>query len=134
MNSTTSFVPKLFLAGAFLGAIGCLSRADYNLPIFLFAYIAWNYLRVGFKFKSNHRNNNCMWWFSSLSHFWSTWFGSFWLLKEHGEPPSIRDWLHGRLDCITGWLGLLLSTLFLRWVKWLKFWSQIIWFSIWWKS
>lgn len=46
MSNAASFIPKIFLAGAFFGAIGCLSRADYNLPIFLFAYIAWNYLRV----------------------------------------------------------------------------------------
>ena len=39
-------VPKIFLVGAVLGAIGCLARADYNLPIFLFAYIAWSYLNV----------------------------------------------------------------------------------------
>lgn len=45
-TSKTSFIPKLFLGGAFLGAIGCLTRADYNLPIFLFAYITWNYLKV----------------------------------------------------------------------------------------
>ncbi len=45
-NTAMSYVPKLFLAGAFLGAIGCLSRADYNLPIFLFADVAGNYLRV----------------------------------------------------------------------------------------
>jgi DNA-binding transcriptional regulator WhiA len=52
MSGAAAFIPKIFLAGAFLGAIGCLSRADYNLPIFLFAYIAWNYLRVIFKFWS----------------------------------------------------------------------------------
>jgi hypothetical protein len=43
-------IPKIFLGGALFGAIGCLSRADYNLPIFLFAYIAWNYLRVPYSF------------------------------------------------------------------------------------
>lgn len=46
MSSNAAFIPKLFLGGALLGAIGCLARADYNLPLFLFAYIAWNYLRV----------------------------------------------------------------------------------------
>lgn len=40
-----AFIPYLFLLGAVLGAIGCLGRADYNLPVFLFAYIAWSYLR-----------------------------------------------------------------------------------------
>ena len=46
MSTNAAFIPKLFLGGALLGAIGCLARADYNLPLFLFAYIAWNYLRV----------------------------------------------------------------------------------------
>lgn len=41
-----SYVPYIFLLGAVLGAIGCLGRADYNLPVFLFAYIAWSYLKV----------------------------------------------------------------------------------------
>lgn len=45
-SSKTSFIPTLFLVGALLGAIGCLSRADYNLPIFLFAYITWSQLKV----------------------------------------------------------------------------------------
>lgn len=39
------FVPYLFLAGAVIAAIGCLARPDYNLPVFLFAYIAWSYLK-----------------------------------------------------------------------------------------
>ena len=45
-SGPTAYVPFLFLFGAILGAIGCLGRADYNLPVFLFAYIAWSYLRV----------------------------------------------------------------------------------------
>ena len=46
MSAVASIIPKLFLFGAFLGAIGCLARPDYNLPIFLFAYITWSYLVV----------------------------------------------------------------------------------------
>ena len=41
-----NWIPTIFLVGAFLAAIGCLGRADYNLPVFLFAYIAWNYMDV----------------------------------------------------------------------------------------
>jgi len=48
-GGAASFIPYIFLLGAILGAIGCLGRADYNLPVFLFAYIAWNYLRVALK-------------------------------------------------------------------------------------
>lgn len=44
-SGPASYIPYLFLLGAVLGAIGCLGRADYNLPVFLFAYIAWSYLR-----------------------------------------------------------------------------------------
>ena len=46
VGGVASFIPKLFLVGAFLGAIGCLTRPDYNLPIFLFSYISWSYLTV----------------------------------------------------------------------------------------
>lgn len=45
-KALAGYVPYLFLLGAVVGAIGCLGRADYNLPVFLFAYIAWNYLAV----------------------------------------------------------------------------------------
>jgi hypothetical protein len=45
-RSVASYIPYFFLVGAIIGAIGCLGRADYNLPVFLFAYIAWSYLRV----------------------------------------------------------------------------------------
>lgn len=41
---TNSWVPRLFLVGAIVGAVGCLSRPDYNLPVFLFSYIVWHYL------------------------------------------------------------------------------------------
>lgn len=46
MSKFVSWIPRIFLLGALIGAIGCLGRPDYNLPIFLFAYIAWNYMRV----------------------------------------------------------------------------------------
>jgi hypothetical protein len=45
-GGAAQYVPYLFLIGAVIGAIGCLGRADYNLPVFLFAYIAWSYLKV----------------------------------------------------------------------------------------
>lgn len=45
-SAISAYVPYFFLLGAVIGAIGCLGRADYNLPVFLFAYIAWSYLRV----------------------------------------------------------------------------------------
>ena len=49
-KALSNYVPYLFLLGAVIGAIGCLGRADYNLPVFLFAYIAWNYLAVSSQF------------------------------------------------------------------------------------
>ena len=46
MAGLEDWIPRLFLLGALLAAIGCLGRADYNLPVFLFAYIAWIYMQV----------------------------------------------------------------------------------------
>ena len=46
MAGFVDWIPRLFLLGALFGAIGCLGRADYNLPVFLFAYIAWIYMQV----------------------------------------------------------------------------------------
>ena len=40
------WIPRLFLLGAALAAFGCLERADYNFPVFLFGYLAWTHLRV----------------------------------------------------------------------------------------
>lgn len=42
-------IPKLYLIGSFLSSISCVSRADYNFPIFLFSYIAWIYMNVNLK-------------------------------------------------------------------------------------
>jgi len=50
------WIPRLFLLGAFLAAIACLGRADYNLPVFLFAYIAWMYMKVSLKEPENERH------------------------------------------------------------------------------
>jgi hypothetical protein len=44
-SAAVQYIPYLFLTGAVIGAIGCLGRADYNLPVFLFGYVAFNYLR-----------------------------------------------------------------------------------------
>ena len=49
MAGLVDWIPRLFLLGALFGAIGCLGRADYNLPVFLFAYIAWIYMQVSSK-------------------------------------------------------------------------------------
>lgn len=38
------WIPRLFLVGAALGALGSVGRADYNLPVFLFAFVVWHYL------------------------------------------------------------------------------------------
>ena len=34
---------SLFLAIIFIACFTCLERADYNLPLFVFAYILWDY-------------------------------------------------------------------------------------------
>ena len=40
------WIPKIFLLGSALAAIGCLERGDYNFPAFLFGYIAWTHMNV----------------------------------------------------------------------------------------
>lgn len=32
-----------FLLIVFLSALSCLERADYNLPLFIFAYVLWDF-------------------------------------------------------------------------------------------
>lgn len=44
-SAAVTYIPYIFLAGAVVGAVGCLGRADYNLPVFLFGYVAFSYLR-----------------------------------------------------------------------------------------
>jgi F0F1-type ATP synthase assembly protein I len=73
----TSWIPRIFLLGAVLASIACLGRADYNLPVFLFAYIAWMYM-------SHQKMNVIMFfgfslivdiiWFIVIA--WKTWFDS----------------------------------------------------------
>jgi len=56
MAGLVDWIPRLFLLGALFGAIGCLGRADYNLPVFLFAYIAWIYMQVASTEPENQRH------------------------------------------------------------------------------
>jgi hypothetical protein len=35
-------VHRIFFAGAVLGAISCLGRADYNLPLYAFLFLMWD--------------------------------------------------------------------------------------------
>ena len=36
------FILTLFAVGFALGAVGCLARSDYNLPLFAFLYVMWD--------------------------------------------------------------------------------------------
>ena len=38
--------PWLFLVGAAFSCLQSLARADYNLPLMVFAYLTWNLERV----------------------------------------------------------------------------------------
>ena len=38
-----TFAPKLFIACAAFGLFSCLARADFNLPLFVFAWFLWNH-------------------------------------------------------------------------------------------
>ena len=40
------YLTPLFISGAFLGVLGNLSKADYNLPIFVFSLITMKFLKV----------------------------------------------------------------------------------------
>ncbi len=35
-------VSNIFIAGAVFGALSCFSRADYNLPLYAFAWLMWD--------------------------------------------------------------------------------------------
>ncbi|OII75929.1 hypothetical protein cand_002600 [Cryptosporidium andersoni] len=48
-----SFVELLFLIVAFLGAISCLCRPDYNLPLFTFVW--WSYFNLPEFRKNQHQ-------------------------------------------------------------------------------
>lgn len=37
-----SLVKKLFIVMVFFACFTCYSRADYNLPLFAFAYLLWD--------------------------------------------------------------------------------------------
>jgi len=37
-----NYLKILFLVQAFIAALCCYSRADYNLPLFAFAYLLWD--------------------------------------------------------------------------------------------
>ena len=39
-------IPRLFVAAAVLAAFSCFSRPDYNLPLFIFATLAWTDKKV----------------------------------------------------------------------------------------
>ena len=40
------WIERLFLTSAFIASLCCFSRADYNLPLFVFAYMAWGLQKV----------------------------------------------------------------------------------------
>ena len=45
-NQIALWIPKLFLASAGIAALNCYARADYNLPLFVFAYLVWTSQKV----------------------------------------------------------------------------------------
>jgi len=46
MPGLRPWVQRIILTGAFIAALNCFIRADYNLPLFIFAYMAWGLQRV----------------------------------------------------------------------------------------
>mmetsp|Transcript_31485 Transcript_31485/g.28667 ORF Transcript_31485/g.28667 Transcript_31485/m.28667 type:complete len:141 (+) Transcript_31485:64-486(+) len=43
--SLSPWIQRLFLISAFIASLSCFSRADYNLPLYIFAYMAWGLQR-----------------------------------------------------------------------------------------
>ena len=43
MNRIEGILNKLYVGAAVLGAVSCLARADYNLPLFIFIYFMWEH-------------------------------------------------------------------------------------------
>lgn len=46
MDQIEKQIHKIFLGGALLGILASFSRADYNLPLYVFAYAIWGLPRV----------------------------------------------------------------------------------------
>jgi len=42
----TPWIQRIFLVSALIASLNCFARADYNLPLFIFAYMAWGLQRV----------------------------------------------------------------------------------------
>ena len=43
MNYVVQHLPKIYALGIGLSAISCFARADFNLPLFIYAYIILEY-------------------------------------------------------------------------------------------
>lgn len=46
MPGLRPWLPRLVLTASLLAALNCFTRADYNLPLFIFIYMAWGLQRV----------------------------------------------------------------------------------------
>jgi len=56
MQSLTPWIQRTFLISAFIASLSCFARADYNLPLYIFAYMAWGLQRVIMILPSTHCN------------------------------------------------------------------------------
>jgi hypothetical protein len=41
MENLQNNISKIYSLGVILSAISCLARADFNMPLFVFAYFMW---------------------------------------------------------------------------------------------
>ena len=46
MANLTTWIQRLFLISAFIASLTCFARPDYNLPLYIFTYMAWGLQRV----------------------------------------------------------------------------------------
>lgn len=109
MAGFVDWIPRIFLLGALLGAIGCLGRPDYNLPVFLFAYIAWNYMRVRLT-----RTKRLLWSQCSSARWSSTFSGWFSSVTRLGTPTPMLSSPPGKREFITALQSSWLSISFWR--------------------
>ena len=81
-------IKKFFLAIIVLACFTCFQRADYNLPLFAFAYFLWDYKHPNVPLPSFSCRklgcSTCSWWPGSL-------ISSGWYTGESpGAPASTR--------------------------------------------
>lgn len=82
--------------GALVGAVGCLTRPDYNLPIFLFTYVITKYFTKGIE--DDKDQFFCLilmaWSFAIDALFFIFVYGEVWDTTAYHTLAKFEDGLH----------------------------------------